>query len=266
MILPFYKLHGAGNDFILIDNRLHHIHKYSDNKELIERLCNRHLGIGADGLILLNNKAAFDFEMIYYNSDGQKGSMCGNGGRCVVAFANMLNIVHGKVKFFAHGATYYASILRKRGHTLFVSLQMPDVSVYEENNHFVFLDTGSPHYVCFTDNVANTDVYNDGRKIRNSKMFKEKGVNVNFVEIQKDFLFVRTYERGVENETLSCGTGVTAAAMAAFLNAKGQGISSFNIKTLGGNMKVGFRFDNNIFTEVSLEGPATFVFKGEIEI
>lgn len=266
MIFPFYKFHGTGNDFIIIDNRSNLIHKYTDNQKLIKYLCDRHFGIGADGLILLNNKVSFDFEMLYYNSDGNKGSMCGNGGRCVVAFANMLNIVRGNARFSAGGNTYTARIERKKDSVIHVSLQMQNVVGFTENKNSFLIDTGSPHYICFTDNIEEKDVFKEGSQIRYSSVFKEKGVNVNFVEAGDKGLYVRTYERGVENETLSCGTGAVASAMAYYLKNPTLKTMPIPIHTKGGLLKVSFVYTDTIFKNVFLHGPATFVYKGEISV
>jgi len=266
MIIPFYKMHGTGNDFIIIDNRPHYIQKYTDNQQLIYRLCHRHLGIGADGLILLNTKVGYHFEMVYFNADGYVGSMCGNGGRCAVAAANFLSITHSKALFWANGKEYQASVLMKKNNETLVRLKMNDVETFDKQNAYIFLDTGSPHHVEFVENTENFNVVEEGRKIRYSTLYGEKGSNVDFVEFKPDHLFVRTYERGVEDETLSCGTGVVAAALSAFINGHYGKTTEFNIKTLGGDLKVSFMFKNKVFSNIFLEGPATLVYKGEIEL
>lgn len=262
MIIPFYKYHGTGNDFICIDNRMNF---FKPDKNHIANLCNRKLGIGADGLILLENKTAYDFDMVYYNSNGAEGTMCGNGGRCIVAFANHLNIIKNKTIFWAIDGEHKAEIIYNSNKLFSVSLRMQDVQKIIIEKDFYFIDTGSPHYIKFVNNVDMTDVYNQGKKIRNSERFQPEGTNVDFVEIQHDNLYVRTYERGVENETLSCGTGVTAAAIAAAMKLKTSN-NFFKIKTKGGDLKIIFKKNNNIFTNIRLEGPAMFVFKGEIII
>jgi len=266
MIIPFYKMHGTGNDFIVIDNRAHYIQKYSDNQQLIYNFCHRHFGIGADGLILLNTKVGYHFEMVYFNADGKVGTMCGNGGRCAVAVANYLNITHGKVNFWSNGKEYNAAIIKKKKNETFVQLKMNDVTAFEKQDSYIFMDTGSPHHVAFVDNIETMNVVEEGRKIRHSSLYSETGTNVNFVEFRPDHIFVRTYERGVEGETLSCGTGVVASALSTFINGYYGKTSEFKIKTLGGELKVTFIFKNRIFTNIYLEGPATYVFKGELEI
>ncbi|MCX6295512.1 MAG: diaminopimelate epimerase [Bacteroidetes bacterium] len=260
MQITFSKYQGTGNDFIIIDNR--ELKFDRSNNPLVSRLCDRRFGIGGDGLMLLQTKIGYDFEMVYYNSDGNESSMCGNGGRCIVEFARVLGLVKTKANFLASDGEHEAFV--KPG---FISLKMNNVSKIESNAAFSYLNTGSPHYVAFVNNVRNYNVVEEGRKIRNSERFKEKGSNVNFVEKELNDLFVRTYERGVENETYSCGTGVTAAALVASLKNVSTAQDYCNIKTLGGDLKVKFtKHPDNSFTDIWLEGPATFVFKGEIFI
>lgn len=258
--MQFHKFQGTGNDFIIIDNRNLGFNR-ADNA-LVAKLCDRRFGIGADGLMLLQNKISYDFEMVYYNSDGNESSMCGNGGRCIVEFARSLGLVKEKAHFFATDGEHEAIV-----NNGFVSLKMNDVKNIEMNAGFAFLNTGSPHYVKFVDDVNLFNVFEEGKKIRYSERFKEEGTNVNFVEKHNNELFVRTYERGVEGETLSCGTGVTAAALVASLRNVSTAQDYCDIITLGGNLLVKFnRNPDNSFTDVWLEGPATFVFKGEIMI
>jgi diaminopimelate epimerase len=257
MILPFYKYQGTGNDFIIIDNRKLPIKKLE--KETIEKWCDRRFGIGSDGVILIQEKEGKNFEMIYYNSDGSQ-SLCGNGSRCAVAFAKELGIVDDKISFEAYDGVHDALLKRDS-----ISIKMNDVKNIEINNDFYFVNTGSPHYVKFVTDIKNYDVYEEGKKIRYSERFKEKGTNVNFIEWKENYLFVRTYERGVENETLSCGTGVTASALVAA--SKGlAGDGHCDIKTKGGYLKVLFsKKKDDSFTDIWLEGPAEFVFKGTID-
>jgi diaminopimelate epimerase len=260
MNLTFYKYQGTGNDFIIIDNRDLKFNRADHT--LVAKLCDRRFGIGADGLMLLQTKTGYDFEMVYYNSDGNEGSMCGNGGRCIVEFARTLGLVNQTANFIATDGEHKAEI--KPG---FITLKMNDVAEVELNANFCYLNTGSPHYVEFVNNIAAYNVVEEGKKIRYNTRFKTEGTNVNFVEKQYNDLFVRTYERGVEGETYSCGTGVTAAALVASLKNVATAQDFCNIKTLGGNLKVKFtRHTDNSFTDVWLEGPATFVFKGEILI
>lgn len=256
----FYKYQGTGNDFIIIDNRDLKFDR-KDN-DLVAKMCDRRFGIGGDGLMLLQSKQGFDFEMVYYNSDGRESSMCGNGGRCIVEFSRSLGLIKDKAHFTAIDGVHVAEV--KPG---FVSLKMNDVKSVELNPDFSFLNTGSPHYVSFVNDIRNYNVFEEGKKIRNNNRFKAEGTNVNFVEKEYNDLFVRTFERGVEGETYSCGTGVTAAALVASIKNVATADNHCSIKTLGGNLNVKFsRHQDNSFTDIWLEGPATFVFKGEIEI
>ncbi|QIG89253.1 diaminopimelate epimerase [Chryseobacterium sp. POL2] len=255
--MKFYKYQGTGNDFVMIDNRNTDFPK--DNTELIQKLCDRRFGIGGDGLILLENDAHYDFKMLYYNADGNESSMCGNGGRCIVAFAHFLDIFEDKTSFTAIDGLHEAEI--KSG---IVKLKMIDVDCLKMIDNDFELNTGSPHYVKYVDDVENYDVYHIGNKIRNSDTYKEKGINVNFVtELPENKLFVRTYERGVEDETFSCGTGVTAAAL-TFMKKKH--LSSVPVKVLGGQLKVYAEETEGKFKNIWLEGPAKQVFIGNIEI
>jgi diaminopimelate epimerase len=254
----FFKYQGTGNDFILFDDREHSFNE--TDEALIARLCDRRFGIGADGLILLRNEAGYDFRMVYINSDGKPSSMCGNGGRCISRFASDIGAVEkNDVHFLAVDGPHEAIIGKKT-----VKLKMSDVSNVERGNGFYYLDTGSPHYIRFDNAVNMLDVFNEGKKIRYNERFAKEGTNVNFVEPKENAIFVRTYERGVEDETLSCGTGVTASALAAAL----EGIGSQDkcaVHTRGGDLVVHYKREENRFTNIWLEGPATFVFKGEIE-
>lgn len=258
MKFTFSKYQGTGNDFMIIDNRNNSVNL---TKKQIAQLCNRRFGVGADGLMLLEKHLATDFNMRYFNADGNEGSMCGNGGRCLVAFAKSLVIIDKETTFNTIDGTHRAIIKQKN----MVSLQMQDVKEVLKIDGNYFVDTGSPHYVIFSQNIKDTDVYTEGKKIRESKRFAPKGTNVNFVEINNNHLLVRTYERGVEDETLSCGTGVTAAAICASAKLNTDK-NSFDISTRGGNLNVSFQKNrNNTFTNIWLTGPAQFVFKGEYE-
>ena len=260
MKISFYKYQGTGNDFILIDNRQNIFDP--KNIDLVQKLCNRKFGIGSDGLMLLQNKVGYDFEMIFFNPDGSK-SLCGNGSRCIVAFAKSLGIIKDKARFITFDGEHEAVILQNGE----VSLKMNDVKSVENGNGFYFLNTGSPHYCALVKDIQHYDVFAEGKKIRNSDRFKKDGTNVNFLEKSEDSVFVRTYERGVENETLSCGTGVTAAALVAAMAGISSAENYCNIKTSGGNLKVKFKKNqDNSFSDIRLEGPAAFVYKGEIEI
>jgi diaminopimelate epimerase len=252
----FYKYQGTGNDFVMIDNRQLHMSK--TNKELIRFLCDRRFGVGADGLILLENSVTTDFKMLYFNADGNEGSMCGNGGRCIVAFAEFLNIIIHHTTFEAVDGVHNATI--KDG---IVSLQMHDVFKIKKKDSFVFLDTGSPHHVQFEDNISGFDIKSIGRKIR-TEVYGVAGSNVNFVKKVDESTFrMRTYERGVEDETLACGTGATAVAIAMnYLNET----SDTNLKLLveGGELQVSFKVNKGLYKEVFLTGQVQQVFKGEI--
>ncbi|MDB5013278.1 MAG: diaminopimelate epimerase [Daejeonella sp.] len=261
MNIEFLKYQGAGNDFILIDNRDKSLNHHQP--ELIKNLCDRRFGIGADGLMLLQSIDGFDFEMVYYNADGQPSSMCGNGGRCIVAFAKYLNIVKNETNFMAVDGAHYAKISEDGN---WVSLQMIDVKEIVSDQEASVLNTGSPHYVVKASGLSNKNVFEEGKAIRYSETYAAEGINVNFVEPLDDGYFVRTYERGVEDETFACGTGVTAVALAMAKNEGKTGTISTPIKVLGGNLNIRFHYDGSTFTNIFLEGPATFVFKGSIKL
>lgn len=260
MKIAFYKYQGTGNDFVIIDNRNG---AYSHlTIAQVNRLCDRKFGVGADGLMLLNNHADYDFEMVYYNADGKEGSMCGNGGRCLVKFASHMGIPGPSYRFIATDGPHDAKIDEDG----IVSLKMGDVNgVTTENNHKV-LNTGSPHYVRFVTDIKNLDVVAEGKAVRYGEAFNKAGINVNFVEKRADnSIFVRTYERGVEDETLSCGTGVTAAAISLLSNP--EGFNAVKVETPGGKLSVEFDAVNeNSFHNVWLIGPAEAVYKGEITL
>jgi diaminopimelate epimerase len=254
MKISFSKYHGAGNDFILIDNRREEISLDTDQ---IARLCHRHFGIGADGLMLLEQESGHDFRMIYYNADGNESTMCGNGGRCICVYAQKLGVVAAKADFVAKDGAHSAII---ESETL-VHLNMNNVPDVKHASDHSVLDTGSPHYVAWVDDVQAVDVFHNGQTIRNRPEFTPAGINVNFAQRTKDGLRVRTYERGVEDETLSCGTGVVAAAIASTGDAVGQ----FNIPVHnpGGKLSVSFTKPNaNSATDIVLSGPVAFVFEG----
>ncbi len=255
MEITFYKYQGTGNDFILIDNReLFFDISKTDN---IAKMCHRKFGIGADGLILLENSENTDFKMVYFNADGNESTMCGNGGRCIVHFAHFLNIIDKSCAFEAVDGLHHASIENKQ-----IKLQMIDVQKVITKSDAVFLNTGSPHHIDFTENLATINVKEKGKKIRYGKPYFDEGTNVNFAQqINTNTFKVRTYERGVEDETLSCGTGVTAVAIAAF-ETKKTTKTNIILETLGGNLEVSFTPKDNSYTNVFLKGIATQVFKG----
>ncbi len=255
--LTFYKYQGTGNDFVIIDNRTQ---AYTPTTERNRWLCDRKFGIGADGLICLQQSDKYDFEMLYFNSDGNESTMCGNGGRCLVAFAKQMGIITNFATFNAIDGLHEATI----NETNWVELKMNDVAKVEQHNGCFVLNTGSPHYIQFVENLNAIDVYNAGKDIRYSPLFRAEGINVNFVETENNRLNVATYERGVEDETLSCGTGVTAAAIAYGLKNHISG--EIPIQTKGGGLSVKFEKQNDTFKNVWLCGPATFVFKGSIAL
>ena len=254
--MEFFKYQGTGNDFVIIDNR---DLQFPKEKEIIEKLCDRRFGIGGDGLILLENDSATDFKMVYYNSDGNESTMCGNGGRCLVAFAHFLDIFEDQTTFTAIDGLHEAEI--RNG---IIKLKMIDVDTIKNIDGNFELNTGSPHYVTYVENLKKYKVSENGNKIRNSASYCEEGINVNFVEeISQNEIFIRTYERGVEDETFSCGTGATASAL-VFLKDKNQ--TSVKVKVLGGNLKVYADQEGESFKNIWLEGPAKQVFKGKINL
>lgn len=258
MNFTFYKYEGTGNDFVLIDNRSKTFPKESRVK--ISKICDRHFGVGADGLILLEEDDLSDFKMVYYNADGRESSMCGNGGRCIVAFAKKLGIIDNSAVFTAIDGMHEARI--EEG---IVSLKMIDVEQINIASDHIFLDTGSPHHIEVVDDLTSFPVYERGKDIRN-RIYGEDGSNVNFVQaLSSDTFRIRTYERGVEDETLACGTGVTAAAIAMHASQVTQS-NTIHLKVEGGSLSVSFDTDNDSYRNVILSGPATFVYEGNISI
>lgn len=257
MMVLFYKYQGTGNDFVMIDDRDEKL----DLQDIswVKKLCNRKFGIGADGLIALRNHADYDFEMVYFNADGSQ-SMCGNGARCAVAFAGQLGIISDKTDFLAIDGSHQA-LLKSN----LVELKMGDVTTISEVDQDLFVDTGSPHHIRMVEDIESYPVFEEGKKVRHLSTYHPAGTNVNFIKkLSEDSLFVRTYERGVEDETLSCGTGVTAAAL-AFASERAK--ATIQIKTLGGDLAVRFEKDSaGGFKDIWLIGPAERVFSGEIEI
>lgn len=258
MKLNFFKYQGTGNDFIIVDNRALTFPK--DDHVLIEKLCDRRFGIGADGLMLLENAEGYAFRMVYYNADGKEGSMCGNGGRCISKFAIDINVVNDKATFIAtdgeHEFIYKNNLIR---------LKMIDVSKIDTYQNDFVLDTGSPHYIKFVDNVDSENFIDEAKSIRYNNDFKQKGINVNFIEVEGAEVRIRTYERGVEDETYSCGTGNVAAALCVAMK-KDINAGSIILKTKGGDLRVYFTKEDNKYTDIWLEGPAMYVFNGTIDI
>lgn len=260
MKIDFFKYQGTGNDFVILENRDNRYDNLSTAQ--VKQICNRRFGVGADGLMLLCNHDTLDFEMIYYNADGNKSSMCGNGGRCLVKFAKHQGMYKVTYRFMAVDGPHEAEIDM---HDI-VRLKMQDVQSVEFHTGHAILNTGSPHFVKFARNVEDIDVLETGRNIRYSKPFKKDGINVNFVEpTNEDGIYVRTYERGVEDETMSCGTGVTAAAL---MNAHNErGFNRVEVKTPGGRLSVEYnKINEDHFENIWLCGPAELVYKGEIEV
>lgn len=253
--MNFYKYQGTGNDFIMLDNRSGEWNNLSDSE--ITTLCDRRFGIGADGLIKINSAENVDFEVDYYNADGSK-SFCGNGARCSVAFARFLGIFNdSETVFTAIDGIHKAEI---NGET--VKLKMSDIETISKDGGDSVLNTGSPHYIKYVNDIADVNVSAEGKTIRYSENYAEEGINVNFVEeISDGQIFVRTYERGVEDETYSCGTGVTAAALTYLSKNSGNQIA---VKTLGGDLKVYANKNGSSFSDIWLEGPAVQVFRGQI--
>lgn len=256
--IPFFKYQGAGNDFVLIDARRKMLLNPAD-EALIRQMCDRRLGIGADGLMLLREAPGYDFEMLYFNSDGRPSTMCGNGGRCIAAFAHRLGMVQEQCRFLAVDGPHRARLVRPD----WVELQLNDVREVQAGADFYCLHTGSPHYVRFVSSLEGVDILSEGRAVRYAEPFVHEGINVNFVAVQPDgTLQVATYERGVEAETLSCGTGVTAAAIAHAVRQGLQGALTIPIHTKGGVLEVRFEARPSGYQHIWLCGPAQAVFEG----
>lgn len=259
MHIHFYKYQGAGNDFVVIDDRSRSFD--IDNQPLVEYLCDRRFGIGGDGLMLLRDHPELDFEMVYFNSDGRVGSMCGNGGRCIVHFAHFLGLFTDKTTFMAADGLHEAHIDASG----LIHLKMNPPADIEKGEDFFFLNTGSPHYVRFEEDLDDIHVYAEGRTIRNSERFSPAGTNVNFAQVKGDqWLRVRTYERGVEDETLACGTGVTAAVIA--MHEQFGTPSPVEVDVEGGRLFVSFQEQDGRYEQLYLIGPAVQVFEGRIQI
>ena len=260
MTIQFSKYEGAGNDFIMIDDRKL---QFPANSQLISNLCDRHFGIGADGILLVQHSEGYDFGMNYFNSDGSHATFCGNGGRCITAFAHQKGITGNTCRFLAADGIHHAQITENSGNVMIVELGMLDPVLYSMDKNYYYLNTGTYHVVKFVDNPDNIDIIEAGRELRYDARFEPHGTNVNFAKLLKNELYVRTYEKGVENETLSCGTGVTASAIAASLKYGGN---SFYVNTAGGRLFVNFTRTGDTIKNVKLTGPAKLVFEGTIEI
>ncbi len=260
--MEFFKFHGTGNDFIMVDNR---DGLASLDEGTVKDLCHRRFGIGADGLILLQKDPDHDMRMIYYNSDGKESTMCGNGGRCLAAFANYLGMIDSEGTFNAIDGIHAFSVLNRTSDVWQVKLGMNEVTIASgDQTGDLIVDTGSPHFVRLVDDPAKIDIIQKAKEIRYSQRFKDDGINVNFISEGEHGITIRTYERGVENETLSCGTGCVAAAIAT-----GRGMADGHheviISTQGGKVKVTFTKTGTEYKDVFLTGPAEMVFKGKRE-
>lgn len=255
MKIKFDKYQGAGNDFIILTEQSREL-----SQAEIAKLCDRRFGIGADGLMIVLKSDKHDFKMKYYNSDGLEGSMCGNGGRCIANYAIANKLASDKMVFEAIDGLHHASLIDN-----YIHLSMNDVSNITEYDDGLFLNTGSPHFVKFVDNINSIDVYHEGLELADDKRFTPERTNVNFVEFDSETSKIATFERGVENETLACGTGTVAAAIA--INFKGKTKKeSIKFMAKGGNLCVNFTKYNNTYKDIVLSGPADFVFSGEIEL
>lgn len=259
MIFSFEKYHGAGNDFILVDNRAK---TFPVSPALISAICHRRFGLGADGLMLLETATDFDFGMRYFNADGGEGSMCGNGGRCITAFARHLGIINNKARFIAVDGPHESEILTYDPTSAFIKLKMQDVAKVEQHPDYFFIDTGSPHHIIFTQNLSELDVVAEGKKIRYGSKYPT-GSNVDFVEMKSNEVHVRTYERGVEDETLACGTGATAVALA--ICTLHPELDTVKIHMPGGILIVNCTVSKNGFTQIFLEGPTVRTYSGTFD-
>ena len=259
MIFPFVKYQGTGNDFVIIDNRKKQFP--TKDHDVIAKICHRNFGIGADGFILIESNTAADFSMRYFNADGHEGSLCGNGSRCAIHYARSLGLTKKEVVFHASDGLHKAQFIASE-----VALELHAVSQWEARGAAIFLDTGSPHHVVFVADINAIDVAVKGAEIAHGAPYYDDGTNVNFVQqVDENTIRVRTYERGVEAETLSCGTGVTAAALATHISNQTTS-NKIQIHTRGGDLSVSFTPTKNGYESILLQGPATTVFTGNWEL
>ncbi len=262
MSINFSKYQGSGNDFIIIDNRDLLLKNHTID---ISGLCDRSFGIGADGLIIIMQDKNLNFRMIYYNADGQEADMCGNGARCAVAYVHESGNQNKIYHFSSRKAVHSGEIISKTDKLCtLVKVSLTDPEIMQDNNEFMVINTGVPHYIQFTDNIELDDFVDKARKLRYDIRFQPQGVNVNFAKADEEHILLRTYERGVENETLSCGTSITATAIAAY--KKGYLFPPMDVKARGGELKVYFNDINGKINNVFLEGPACKVFDGTFNI
>lgn len=252
--IQFYKYQGTGNDFIIINDLDGHL-----STEDIINLCDRKYGIGADGIIFMSKTKDVDFKMMYFNADGSE-SFCGNGSRCAVKHAQYLGWISGQCIFTSNDGDHAAEIEEET-----VKLKMHDVDFIVVEDMGYILNTGSPHYIAYTERINELDLIKAAHEIRYSERFKDVGINVNYLEPKNGILHIRTYERGVEDETLSCGTGVTAAAIAHYLEQNStQKNFKQKLQTKGGSLYVSFEKKKDRFQNIVLSGPANLVFHGSI--
>ncbi len=258
MELSFCKYQGTGNDFVILDGLRSSINL---NSTQVKFICDRHFGIGADGLIILQKHENYDFEMIYFNSDGHLSSMCGNGGRCIVAFAEFIGHIKHSCQFLAVDGLHQGMLLSNGE----ISLKMTDVFKWSQERDAVVLNSGSPHYVRFVHNLLNENIVSFGKSIRYSEKYQDQGINVNLVESNEEVLKILTYERGVEDETYSCGTGVVAAVLADHIQGNFEGMNRI-VKAKGGTLQVSFDLIDGAYKNIWLTGPATLVYEGKITL
>jgi len=255
MTIEFFKYQGTGNDFVLIDNRNG---QFPKDAEVISYICDRKFGVGSDGLILIEHHPELDYRMVFFNPDGSQ-SLCGNGSRCGFQFARDLDIVSNKATFETTDGIHKAELSDGT-----ISISLFPVQLIKALDEDFYLNTGSPHFVRLVEDVEHTDVVTVGRKIRYSADYSgQNGTNVNFAQLLPDHIRVRTYERGVENETLSCGTGVTAVALVGALNGYSSPVT---VETQGGRLAVTYEKNEEGFKNIWLSGSVQFVFKGDMQI
>ncbi len=261
MRIPFYKYQATANDFVII-NQMVVPYLQEPSIDLISGICDRRLGVGADGLMIIAPSLIADFKMIYYNSDGRLSSMCGNGGRAIAHLAHDLKLCKSECTFEAVDGIHEVVILGDE-----IRLKMIDVLEYQKKGAAYIIDTGSPHYISRVRNVEEIDLISEAHKIRYNDNYKTDGININFYHKNENHIVVRTYERGVEDETYSCGTGVTAVAIAEVLEQRGgNGDHAVKVMTKGGLLTVNFRRSSDFFTDVWLSGPAIKAFDGSIAV
>ena len=254
--IKFSKYHGAGNDFVMINAIKNHV-VLTD--EEVKAICDRRTGVGADGLIMVLPSEKYAFRMKYYNCDGHESTFCGNGGRCIAAFACEEGMCPQHLEYEAVDGIHKALLTKNSDNEFMVSITMRDIESYDLTDLRLLINTGSPHYVTRIGSLKDFDVRKYGAEIRNDKSISADGVNVDFMEIIDNQYYIRTFERGVEDETLACGTGVTASAIAAGLWYGGDNI---DIKTTLATLNVRFKKSGNSIKDIVLSGPATHVFDG----